>query len=204
MAKGGSSALRREVLDDKIVLGVLEAIERDPAVTQRSVALSLGVALGLINAYVKRCIRKGFVKVSQVPPRRYAYFLTPRGASEKSRLTASYLVSSLAFFRRSRIECGELFLRAAARGQRRFALIGGGDLAEIAGLAAREQPVEIAGVVSSYSAVLAFGAVDAVMVTSLENPHEAFSAAVVAFGPERVYVPALLGIEPAPAPAGER
>ena len=115
-------------------------------------------------------------------------------------------------FWRSRIECGELFLRAAARGQRRFALIGGGDLAEIAGLAAREQPVEIAGVVSSYSAseelgaaVLAFGAVDAVMVTSLENPHEAFSAAVVAFGPERVYVPALLGIEPAiPAPAGER
>ena len=212
MAKGGSSALRREVLDDKIVLGVLEAIERNPAVTQRSVALSLGVALGLINAYVKRCIRKGFVKVGQVPPRRYAYFLTPRGASEKSRLTASYLVSSLAFFRRSRIECSELFLRAAARGQRRFALIGGGDLAEIAGLAAREQPVEIAGVVSSYcaseelgAAVLAFGAVDAVMVTSLENPHEAFSAAVVAFGPERVYVPALLGIEPAiPAPAGER
>jgi predicted dehydrogenase len=88
----------------------------------------------------------------------------------------------------------------------------GGDLAEIAGLAAREQPVEIAGVVSCYSAgeelhaaVLAFGAVDAVMVTSLENPHEAFAAAVVAFGSERVYVPALLGIEPAiTAPAGER
>ena len=212
MAKGGASVTRREALDEKIVLAVLDAIERDPAVTQRSVALKLGVALGLVNAYVKRCIRKGFVKVRQVPPRRYAYFLTPHGISEKSRLTATYLTSSFAFFRRSRLECSELFLVAAGRGQRRFALIGGGDLSEIAGLAAREHSVEIAGVVSSHSAtdglragVLALGVVDAVMVTSLQNPREAFVAAVAAFGPERVYAPALLGIQPVvTAQVGER
>ena len=40
---------------DEIVLGVLDAVERDPSVTQRSVARELGIALGLANAYLRRC-----------------------------------------------------------------------------------------------------------------------------------------------------
>ena len=62
-----------------IVLSVLDVVERDPSVTQRSVARELGIALGLANAYLKRCVRKGLIKVSQVPRRRYAYYLTPQG-----------------------------------------------------------------------------------------------------------------------------
>jgi DNA-binding MarR family transcriptional regulator len=72
------------------VLGVLDAVERNPSVTQRSVARDLGIALGLVNAYLKRCLNKGLIKIGQVPPRRYAYYLTPRGMSENSRLTPSY------------------------------------------------------------------------------------------------------------------
>src|SRR4051794_31761602 len=90
MAGGPLHSTRREASENDIVLGVLDAIERDPTVTQRSVALELGIALGLANGYLKRCVRKGLIKVRQAPARRYAYYLTPKGFAEKSRLTASY------------------------------------------------------------------------------------------------------------------
>ena len=74
-----------------IILGMLSAVERDSNVTQRHLARELGIALGLANAYLKRCAKKGFIKIRQVPLNRYAYYLTPRGFAEKSRLTAEYL-----------------------------------------------------------------------------------------------------------------
>jgi len=193
--------------EDEIVLGVLDVVERDPAVTQRSVARELGIALGLANAYLKRCIRKGLIKVSQVPRRRYAYYLTPQGFAEKSRLTASYLAHSFSFFRKARAQCGELFAAAAARGHRRLALAGTGDLAEIATLVAREHLIEIAGTVPATAdagklagEVAALGRVDAVVVTTLVGSRETFEAALAAFGAERVHAPALLRLR-APTPA---
>ncbi len=61
--------------ESEITLGVLTAIEQDSAVTQRSLARDLGIALGLANAYLKRCAKKGLVKISQAPANRYAYYL---------------------------------------------------------------------------------------------------------------------------------
>ena len=200
---------RREPSNDAIVLGVLDAVERNPSVTQRSVARELGIALGLVNAYLHRCLSKGLIKIGQVPPRRYAYYLTPRGMTEKSRLTATYLMDSFAFFRQARTQCSELFQALAARGQCRLALVGGGDLAEIARLVARDHPVEIAGIApaSVDPAKLSgnlevFGQLDAVVVTALEQSRETFAAAVKLLGVERVHVPALLRVRPlAPARA---
>ena len=46
----GTKALReRDGGGDEIVLGVLDAVERDHAITQRSVAEELGIALGQIG-----------------------------------------------------------------------------------------------------------------------------------------------------------
>jgi len=192
---------RREPSNDAIVLGVLDAVERNPSVTQRSVARELGIALGLVNAYLHRCLSKGLIKIGQVPPRRYAYYLTPRGMTEKSRLTATYLMDSFAFFREARMQCNELFQMLAARGQCRLALVGGGDLAEIARLVARDHRIEITGIapagadVARLSADLeGYGQLDAVVVTALERSRETFAAAVALMGAERVHAPALLRI----------
>jgi DNA-binding MarR family transcriptional regulator len=194
---------RREPSNDAIVLRVLDAVERNPSATQRSVARELGIALGLVNAYLHRCLNKGLIKIGQVPPRRYAYYLTPRGMTEKSRLTATYLMDSFAFFREARTQCNELFQGLAAHGQCRLALVGGGDLAEVARLVARDHLIEIAGIApaSPDAAGLAaslegFGPLEAIMVTELERPREAFAAAVELLGAERVHAPALLRIPP--------
>jgi DNA-binding MarR family transcriptional regulator len=203
---------RREPSNDAIVLGVLDAVERNPSVTQRSVARELGIALGLVNAYLNRCLSKGLIKIGQVPPRRYAYYLTPRGMTEKSRLTATYLMDSFAFFREARTQCNDLFQALAARGQCRLALVGGGDLAEIARLVARDHQIEIAGIASASADAVGltanlegFGPLDAVVVTALEQSREAFAAAVELLGAERVHAPALLRARPpaaAPPAAG--
>ena len=91
----------------------------------------LGIALGLANAYLKRCVRKGLVKVNQVPANRYAYYLTPQGFAEKSRLTADYLSYSFNFFRGARKQCESVLNDCAARGWRDIALAGVSDLGEI-------------------------------------------------------------------------
>src|SRR6185369_9575163 len=135
--------------DPAILLGVLNALEADAGVTQRKLSNDLGIALGLANAYIKRCIKKGLVKIGEAPARRYAYYLTPQGFAEKSRLTVEYLTTSLSFFRRARADCTDTFALARARGMTRVVLVGVSDLAEIARICALEGGVEIIAVVDA-------------------------------------------------------
>jgi DNA-binding MarR family transcriptional regulator len=201
-----------ETNKDKILLGLLESVERNGGQSQRHLASELGIALGLVNSYLKRCVKKGLVKVAEVPPRRYAYYLTPQGFAEKSRLTIEYLTSSFSFFRQARADCAQTLAVAHANGWTRVALAGISDLAEIAVICAFERGVKIVCVVDGDSSATAFmgapvvrafealdGAVDAVIVTDLRRAQAAFDAAAAQLGRERVLSPALLGVRRAPA-----
>jgi len=201
---------RNEEADNaRIVLGLLESVERDGAQSQRKLASDLGIALGLVNAYLKRCVKKGLLKMGQAPARRYAYYLTPHGFAEKSRLTVEYLSSSFSFFRRAREDCSAVLKVVRARGWNRVALLGVSDLAEIATICALEQGITIVAVVDGKSGVERFvGApvvasiaavsreFDALVVTDLQATRESVCATAAAAGLEagRVLVPALLGI----------
>src|SRR5882757_7038316 len=135
----------------RIVLGLLNSVEHDGEQSQRRIAAELGIALGLVNAYLKRCIKKGLIKVHDAPARRYAYYLTPQGFAEKSRLTVQYLSDSFSFFRLAKSDCAGAFEAAKARGFSRLVLAGKSDLAEIAILCALEAGVTIITVVDSHS-----------------------------------------------------
>lgn len=191
----------------QIVLGLLESVERDGAQSQRKLASDLGIALGLVNAYLKRCVKKGLVKIGQAPARRYAYYLTPHGFAEKSRLTVEYLSTSFSFFRRAREDCSSVLKAARARGWNRIALLGVSDLAEIATICALEQGVTIVAVVDAKSTSDRFvgtrvvpsldavpGGFDALVVTDLEATRELVRAVSDKVDAERLLVPALLRI----------
>lgn len=196
---------------DEILLGVLNAIERDARTSQRSISSELGVALGLANAYLKRCVGKGWIKVSQIPPRRYAYYLTPNGFAEKARLTAEYFSYSFTFFRRAREQMSALMAQCAENGWKRVAFAGASELAEVGTLCAHDYPVQLAGVVDEARAGTRFcglqvvaslaelGEVDAVIVTGIPGSETIVSAMQIEVGGERVLVPALLGITSRPA-----
>jgi DNA-binding MarR family transcriptional regulator len=193
----------------RIVLGLLESVERDGAQSQRKLASDLGIALGLVNAYLKRCVKKGLLKIGQAPARRYAYYLTPHGFAEKSRLTVEYLSSSFSFFRRAREDCSSALEAAHARGWNRIALIGVSDLAEIATICALEQSITIVAVVdakarrdrfvgipvvASLDAVA--GGFDALVITDLATTRDTVKSALTSLEAERIFVPALLGLRP--------
>lgn len=201
------AARTEESENARIVLGLLESVERDGAQSQRKLASDLGIALGLVNAYLKRCVKKGLVKIGQAPARRYAYYLTPHGFAEKSRLTVEYLSSSFSFFRRAREDCSLVLKAALGRGWSRVALIGVSDLAEIATICALEQGVTVVAVVDDKTGIARFvgapvvasidavsGGFDALIVTDLGATRETVMAALAALGPDRVLVPALLGL----------
>src|ERR1700704_4733034 len=133
--------------NQRIMLGLLQSVERDGGQSQRRLAAELGIALGLFNAYLKRCINKGLVKVSQAPAGRYAYYLTPQGFAEKSRLTVEYLSYSFSFFRQAKADCAQLFALAKEKNFQNLLLSGKSDLAEIAILSAVESGVSVVAVV---------------------------------------------------------
>ncbi len=209
------------------MLEVLSVVERDSRITQRSLSRELGIALGLANAYLKRCAKKGLIKIRQVPLNRYAYYLTPKGFAEKSRLTIEYLAVSFNFFRDAREQCTRLFEQSAARGIRTLALAGDGDLAEIAVLSAADTQVRIACVIDGASAnarcagrpvvadlkaaqALAADGLDAVVITDVRAPQVTYEAICDAAGKnglpaQNVLAPAVLRItsQPRSAERGE-
>lgn len=129
--------------EDEITLNVLSSVHENHEVTQRNLANELGIALGLTNAYLKRCIRKGLIKAQQIPRNRYAYYLTAEGFSEKSRLTAQYLTTSFNFYRRARSQCEDIFMLCVENGWHRVALHSISDLTEIALLCANNHDVHL-------------------------------------------------------------
>ncbi len=97
-----------ELKKDDMTLNLLAAVDADSKITQRSLAADLGIALGLTNAYFKKCVDKGLVKIQQIPKNRYSYYLTKKGFTEKARLSAEYLKYSFNFFRETKYECEKI------------------------------------------------------------------------------------------------
>ena len=79
-------------------LRVLELVEERDRITQRGVATELEIALGMVNALIKRLVHKGYIKVKDAPSHRYKYYITPEGFVEKGRLVSKYIASSFKFF----------------------------------------------------------------------------------------------------------
>src|SRR5512145_3156932 len=121
---------------------LMAELEDGRPISQREIAGRLGIALGLVNAYLKTLMKKGFVQVQAYPRNRYAYLLTPRGFAEKSRLAYQHLSNFHKLYRITRDDSLGIFLGLRERGVRRVAFCGVDDLTEIAYLSLREAQLE--------------------------------------------------------------
>lgn len=124
-------------------LVLLEQIERDPDVTQASLAALLGVAVGTVNWHIKRFIAKGYVKVKRAQRRKLRYIITPEGLAFRARLTVNYIETSMHLYRRVRQRVRELLSEVKAAGYDQVYLAGEGDIADICRLTCLEQSVRI-------------------------------------------------------------
>jgi hypothetical protein len=162
----------RQQTEQKVMVHLLTEIEENPSFTQRGLASELGIALGLMNQYLKRCVTKGWIRASQISPRRITYFLTPEGFKEKSHMAIDYLARSLTFFRDARTQCNTLFEACHQKGWQKIALVGEGDLADIAQLVAQGKGLDVS-VVDTRDDLMAY---DAVLVTDVLNPQGTYDA----------------------------
>lgn len=132
--------------EESLTLEILETIEKKSDITQRHIADNLGVALGLANSYLKRCVRKGLIKIKQAPANRYLYYLTPQGFAEKSRITAKFMSSSFDIYRKASVAYEGLMAECMHKNHKRVIFCGVSELAEIALLRAQETGVEVVGI----------------------------------------------------------
>jgi DNA-binding MarR family transcriptional regulator len=193
--------------EDSVTLGILKEIDKNQDVTQRHLANHLGVALGLANSYLKRCASKGFIKIQQAPANRYLYYLTPKGFSEKSRLSAKYLSTSFDFYRKASKSFTSIYLECLTKDWQRVLLCGLSELTEIAYIRAQEFDVELVGIWDSevvvekhlglpvWNALDQVTRYDACLITSLEKPGEIFCELQIINEIERVFVPDILGLK---------
>ena len=192
--------------ESEITLGLLNAVHDNSSITQRLVARDLGIALGLANAYLKRCIRKGHIKVKQIPSNRYAYYLTPQGFAEKTRLTADYLTYSFTFFRRARKQCLAALQECEHHNWKRVVLAGTSELSEILTLTAGDTKITIAGIVDKgfkhkrfaglevFTCLNEISQIDAVVITDVNNPQDCFDRLLNQWPRDRIIAPPILGI----------
>ncbi len=191
----------------RAMLELLESIDREGEQSQRTMATQFGVALGLVNTYLKICVKKGYIKVKRLSSRRYVYLLTPKGMAEKLRLTVLLLSNELERFRRARADYANVFAEAKKRGWRRVALIGASELAEISAICALETNIQIVALIDADMQAGRFiglpvmekisdvaGPFDGVIITNMRETHAAFCAAVSELGAVRVLVPAFFDV----------
>jgi EPS-associated MarR family transcriptional regulator len=74
---------------------ILRKIHKDPEASQRALAKELGLSIGKLNYCLKALKEKGFIKIKNFSKSKkkikYLYFLTPKGALEKTNVTISYM-----------------------------------------------------------------------------------------------------------------
>jgi len=80
-------------MDEKIT-DVLTILDREDSPSQREIARQTGFSVGLVNTLIKKCAKKGLVKIERLNSRNIKYILTPEGIKEKTQKTIDYIKRS--------------------------------------------------------------------------------------------------------------
>jgi DNA-binding MarR family transcriptional regulator len=140
---------KQENQDTYKSLLLLDEISKSELISQRDLSKKLNIALGLVNSYIKNLVSKGYITVKAIPAKRYAYYLTPKGFVEKSRLTYHLLQDYTNLYRNARRDFRQLFHTLYLEGIRKVVFAGVDEVAEIAYLSLQEFDIEFAGIVDN-------------------------------------------------------
>lgn len=188
---------------DEVDLRILDEFTKEPVITQRVLADRLGIALGLVNAYVKRLYKKGHIKIKSIPRNRIKYIITPKGFAEKARLTYSYMQISVNRFKEARHKIEQTYSQMMASGVKDVLLWGDGEIAELCYISTRGLPLKVIGVVDGKRAINGFFgcdiyeaedlkdiAYDAILIAAIKDNLEGEKSEIVSHSgvnPDRIY-----------------
>lgn len=128
-------------------LQLVQVLSEEEGLTQRDIFLRLNMAQGLVNRYLKRLARKGWIKLTTAPPKRMLYLLTPKGLAEKTRLTYEFVAFTYRLFREAHRDASNTLHRLARREKvRRIVFYGAEPVAEVAAMSLKENRIELVAV----------------------------------------------------------
>ncbi len=90
---------------------ILRKIKTKPKATQREMAKELGFSLGKLNYCLKSLRSKGLIKIENFKKNpeklNYIYVLTPKGITEKTKLTINFMKRKMKEYEELKKEVGE-------------------------------------------------------------------------------------------------
>ncbi len=128
-------------------LQILDELANNDSLTQRDLSSRLGIALGLVNSYVKNLVKKGYITVKAIPPKRYTYYLTPSGFAEKSRLAYDMFHDYTRIYREAKNNIRSIYKEMVDKEIKKVVFAGTDEVAEIAYITLQETELEFVGVV---------------------------------------------------------
>lgn len=129
------------------ILRLMGEVDRNGFSSQRELSQRLNISVGLVNAFLKRLVNKGYFKVKTMPRNRLKYFLTPEGLARKSRLTAEYLHYSVNFYRDIKQLLLSKYEEMQTKNMKRVLFLGAGEIAELAFLYLQLTNLELSGMI---------------------------------------------------------
>ncbi len=122
------ASLQKEELTD---YNILKTIENDSTVSQRRLSSQMKINVASVNFALKRLIKKGFIRMVGINPRRIQYFITPEGIREKTQLAYSFFGRNFHFYKEIRNDIEFRIAKATNGKETEIAIYGVGGLAEI-------------------------------------------------------------------------
>ena len=94
------------------VLDILNKIEKEPYITQRTLSKDLGISLGKVNFLLTSLTQHGLIKVKRFKNSKnkiaYLYLLTPDGIKNKTKITRKFLEKKIEEYNHLRQEIERL------------------------------------------------------------------------------------------------
>ena len=128
-------------------LRFLEELEKNPIISQRELSHKFGIALGVTNACLKRMARKGWIQIRGLNHRKIGYYLTPRGFSEKAKLTFHQISFIVQHYSELKKIISQRYLEMQRDGMKRIAFYGVSEEMEVAYVTLQGVNLQLVGIV---------------------------------------------------------
>jgi len=132
-------------------LELLQELEKNPIISQRELSHKFGIALGVINACLKRMGRRGWIRITGFNHHKIGYYLTPKGFAEKAKLTLHLVSWTVQHYSALKEIIGKKFLEMQDRGIERIAFYGVSDEMEVAYITLQGVHLKLVGIVEDGS-----------------------------------------------------
>lgn len=109
-------------------LSILECLSKKSSASQREIAKTTGVSLGLINVILKKFIQSGYIKVGHLNKKKLEYLPTSAGTLETAQgkhQTTTWMIQG---YKKIQVQLAGLFQELHSTGYNYFSIHGDGEL----------------------------------------------------------------------------